>query len=163
VEFRVMDYRDIAGEQFDAIASIGMVEHVGAERIDLYAQRLAGLLRPGGRLLNHGIAWLRHERERPGAFTQRFVFPDGQTLQLSRVQLALELAGFETLHVEGFREDYAETLRNWIERLDQNLPQAVRLAGEERTRVWRLYLRGARSLFTTHTNSIYQVKCRLPD
>jgi cyclopropane-fatty-acyl-phospholipid synthase len=163
VEFRVMDYRDIAGEQFDAIASIGMVEHVGAERIDLYAQRLAGLLRPGGRLLNHGIAWLRHERERPGAFTQRFIFPDGQTLQLSRVQLALELAGFETLHVEGFREDYAETLRHWIERLDSNLPQAVRLAGEERTRVWRLYLRGARSLFTTRTNSIYQVKCWLPD
>jgi cyclopropane-fatty-acyl-phospholipid synthase len=163
VEFKVMDYRDLAGESFDAIASIGMVEHVGEERIDLYARRLAALLRPGGRLLNHGIAWLRHHRERPGAFTQRFVFPDGQTLQLSRVQLALERAGFETLHTEGFREDYAETLRHWIERLDRNLPQAVQLAGEERTRVWRLYLRGARSVFTNRVNSIYQVKCVLPE
>src|SRR5207247_1826829 len=53
VEFRVADYRELAGEQFDAIASIGMVEHVGAEQIDVYARRLAALLRPGGRLLNH--------------------------------------------------------------------------------------------------------------
>jgi cyclopropane-fatty-acyl-phospholipid synthase len=161
VDIRVMDYRDVAGVRFDAIASIGMVEHVGEERIDLYAQRLASLLKSNGRLLNHGIAWLRHERERPGAFTQRFVFPDGQTLQLSRIQLALERAGFETLHVEGFREDYAETLRHWIERLDANLDRAVQLAGDERTRVWRLYLRGARNVFTTRTNSIYQLKCAL--
>ena len=162
VDFRVMDYRDISGERFDAIASIGMVEHVGEERIDLYAHRLASLLRPGGRLLNHGIAWLRHERERPGAFTQRFIFPDGKPLQLSRVQLALERAGFETVHVEGLREDYAETLRHWIEGLDANLPEARRLAGEERTRVWRLYLRGARSIFIDRVSSIYQVRCVLP-
>jgi cyclopropane-fatty-acyl-phospholipid synthase len=163
VEIRVMDYRDVVGEKFDAIASIGMVEHVGEERIDLYAKRLAELLRPGGRLLNHGIAWLRHERERPGDFTQRFVFPDGQTLQLSRIQLALERAGLETLHTEGFRDDYAETLRHWIERFDDNLVRAEQLAGPERVRVWRLYLRGARNVFTSGANSVYQVKCRLAD
>jgi cyclopropane-fatty-acyl-phospholipid synthase len=163
VEIRVMDYRDVVGEKFDAIASIGMVEHVGEERIDLYAKRLAGLLRPGGRLLNHGIAWLRHERERPGDFTQRFVFPDGQTLQLSRIQLALERARLETLHTEGFRDDYAETLRHWIGRFDDNLERAEQLAGPERVRVWRLYLRGARNVFTSGANSVYQVKCRLAD
>jgi cyclopropane-fatty-acyl-phospholipid synthase len=54
IEIRVADYRDLAGEQFDAIASIGMVEHVGSNQIDLYARQLAGLLPPGGRLLNHG-------------------------------------------------------------------------------------------------------------
>src|SRR5947209_880268 len=59
VEIRVADYRELRGEQYDAIASIGMVEHVGEERIDLYAQRLADLLRPGGRLMNHGIAKLK--------------------------------------------------------------------------------------------------------
>jgi cyclopropane-fatty-acyl-phospholipid synthase len=163
VEIRVMDYRDVVGEKFDAIASIGMVEHVGEERIDLYAKRLAGLLRPGGRLLNHGIAWLRHERERPGDFTQRFVFPDGQTLQLSRIQVALERARLETLHTEGFRDDYAETLRHWIGRFDDNLERAEQLAGPERVRVWRLYLRGARNVFTSGANSVYQVKCRLAD
>src|SRR6185437_4370875 len=56
VEFRVADYREVSDGPFDAIASIGMVEHVGAEQIDTYARRLWGLLPPGGRLLNHGIA-----------------------------------------------------------------------------------------------------------
>jgi cyclopropane-fatty-acyl-phospholipid synthase len=163
VEFRVMDYRDLAGERFDRIASIGMVEHVGGERIDLYAKRLAQLLRPGGRLLNHGISRLSHSDPPPGDFSQRYVFPDGETLHLSRVQLALERAGFETDHVEGFREDYAETLRHWIERLDQNLGRAEQLAGGERLRVWRLYLRAARNGFVSRRISVYQVNCRLPD
>src|SRR3954453_8570783 len=60
VEIEGRDYRDLAGERFDAIASIGMVEHVGEEQIDVYAGGLARLLAPGGRLLNHGIARLRH-------------------------------------------------------------------------------------------------------
>ena len=50
-------------------------------------------------------------------FSMRYVFPDGEPLPLSRVQLALERAGFHTEHVEGFREDYAITLRHWAERL----------------------------------------------
>jgi cyclopropane-fatty-acyl-phospholipid synthase len=163
VEFRVMDYRDLAGERFDRIASIGMVEHVGGERIDLYAKRLAELLRPGGRLLNHGISRLRHSDPPAGDFSERYVFPDGETLHLSRVRLALERAGFETEHVEGLREDYAETLRHWIERLDQNLERAEQLAGGERLRVWRLYLRAARNGFLTRQISVYQVKCQLPE
>ena len=76
VEIRVMDYRDLAGERFDAIASIGMVEHVGAAQIDVYARTLAGLLEPGGRLLNHGIARLRHTDAEAGPFSERYVFPD---------------------------------------------------------------------------------------
>jgi cyclopropane-fatty-acyl-phospholipid synthase len=162
VDIRVMDYRDLAGEPFDAIASIGMVEHVGAVQIDAYAAVLARLLRPGGRLLNHGIARLRHGEGEAGAFSERFVFPDAAPLHLSRVQTALERAGFETDHVEGLREHYAETLRHWSRRLDDNLEEATRLAGEERVRVWRLYLRAARRGFETGFTSVYQVRCRLP-
>jgi cyclopropane-fatty-acyl-phospholipid synthase len=162
VEIRIADYRDLRGERFDAIASIGMVEHVGENRIDLYARQLAGLLEPGGRLLNHGIARLRHTDPDPGSFNDRYVFPDGETLQLSRVQLALERAGFVTHHVEGFADDYAETLRHWAENLDRDLATAERLAGPERLRVWRLYLRAARNAFLNGTISVYQVRASLP-
>jgi cyclopropane-fatty-acyl-phospholipid synthase len=159
VEIRVADYRDLgaAGEDYDAIASIGMVEHVGANQIDLYARQLAGLLGPGGRLLNHGISRLRHGEAEAGPFSERYVFPDAAPLHVSRVALALERAGIEPLHVEGLREDYAETLSHWIERLDANLEQAERLAGAERVRVWRLYLRAARNGFRTGFTSIFQV------
>jgi cyclopropane-fatty-acyl-phospholipid synthase len=161
VEIRVMDYRDLAGERFDAVASIGMVEHVGAANIDVYARTLAGLLEPGGRLLNHGIARLRHSDAEAGPFSERYVFPDAAPLHLSRVLLALERAGFVARHVEEFGADYAETLRHWAQRLDESLDDAVRLAGPERVRVWRLYLRAARNGFEKGFTSIYQARCEL--
>jgi cyclopropane-fatty-acyl-phospholipid synthase len=160
-DFRVLDYRDLSGEPFDAVASIGMVEHVGEERIDLYARRLAALLRPGGRLLNHGIAQLRYgDDEDAGPFSERYVFPDGEPLHLSRVLLALERAGFVTEHVEGFAGDYAQTTRVWAERYDARFEDAMRIAGPERARVWRLYLHAARQGFLTGFESVYQVRCR---
>jgi cyclopropane-fatty-acyl-phospholipid synthase len=161
VSIRIQDYRELVGERFDAIASIGMVEHVGAERIDEYARRLASLLGAGGRLLNHGIARLRQSYPEAGPFSERYVFPDGDPLHLSRVLLALERAGFATQHVEAFGADYAETLRHWARRLDDHRAEAVRLAGEERVRVWRLYLRAARHGFESGFTSIYQVQSRL--
>jgi cyclopropane-fatty-acyl-phospholipid synthase len=163
VEIRVADYREVTDGPFDAIASIGMVEHVGAERIDLYATRLSSLLRPGGRLLNHGIAKLKDfDDPDEGPFSERFVFPDGVPLPLSRVELALERAGFVTTHVEGLADDYAETTRHWIERFDSRYEEAVRLAGIERARVWRLYLRAARLGFVTGWASIYQALAHKP-
>jgi cyclopropane-fatty-acyl-phospholipid synthase len=163
VDIRVLDYRELAGERFDAVASIGMVEHVGEARIDEYAERLASLLRPGGRLLNHGIARLRHTDPEAGPFSERYVFPDAEPLHLSRTLLALERAGLEADHVEGFAPDYAETLRHWARRLDDRLDEAVRLAGPERVRVWRLYLRAARNGFENGFTSVYQVRCRRPE
>ena len=124
-----MDWRDLSGEPFDAIASIGMVEHVGNANIDAYAARLSALLRPGGWLLNHGIARLRHTDPEAGPFSERFVFPDAAPLHLSRILLALERAGSSRRHVEGFRADYAETLAHWSERLDANHERALELAG----------------------------------
>jgi len=161
VDIRVMDYRDLAktGEKFDAIASIGMVEHVGASQIEVYAETLAGLLDSGGRLLNHGITRLRHTDAEAGAFSERYVFPDAAPLHLSRNLLALERAGFVTRHVEDFGMDYAETLKHWAENLDDNLEEATRLAGPERIRVWRLYLRAARNGFENGFTDIYQARC----
>jgi cyclopropane-fatty-acyl-phospholipid synthase len=158
VEFRVADYREVSDGPFDAIASIGMVEHVGVEQIDEYARRLHGLLKPGGRLLNHGIAKLKDfDTPDEGAFSERFVFPDGVPLPLSRVVQALERVEFTTTHVEGLQGDYARTIGHWIERFDAHWEDAVRLAGIERARIWRLYLRAARQGFETGWASVYQV------
>ena len=162
VEIRVQDYRATDDGPYDAVSSIGMVEHVGSNQIDVYARQLARLVKPGGRVLNHGIARLRVGDPEAGAFTQRYVFPDGAPLHLSRTQFALERAGLETHHVEDFRHDYAETLRHWARRFDDNLDEAIRLGGAERARVWRLYLRGARRGFETGFTSIYQVRCSRP-
>lgn len=162
VEIRVADYRELGG-CFDAIASVGMVEHVGEERIDTYAGQLQQLLVPGGRLLNHGIAKLADfDTPDEGAISERFVFPDGVPLPLSRVQRALERAGLVTRHVEGLQADYARTLGHWIERFDAHQQRAIALAGIERVRIWRLYLRAARQGFESGWASVYQVLADRP-
>jgi cyclopropane-fatty-acyl-phospholipid synthase len=162
IEIRVADYRDLAGEQFDAIASIGMVEHVGSANVDAYAQRLSAVLRPGGRLLNHGIARLRHGDPEAGPFSERFVFPDAAPLHVSRVLTAIEAAGLEPAHVEGFRLDYARTLREWGRNLDEHAERAEALVGLERMRIWRLYVRAARRGFENGFTSIFQVVAHRP-
>ena len=164
VEILVADYRELSGgSSFDAIASIGMSEHVGDSQIDRYAASLYALLRPGGVLLNHAISALDPEYESlDDEFSMRYVFPDGEALALSRVQLALERAGFRIDHVEGFREDYAQTLREWTKRLDEHLERAEQLAGVQRTRIWRLYLRAARHGFDTNITAVYQNRARRP-
>jgi cyclopropane-fatty-acyl-phospholipid synthase len=163
VEIRVADYRELSGERFDAVTSIGMVEHVGEERIDLYARTLFDLLRPGGRLLNHGIAKLKDlDTPDEGAFSERFVFPDGVPLPLSRIITALERAEFVPRHVEALTGDYERTLSHWIQRFEDGYQEAERLAGPERARVWRLYLRAARQGFQTGWATLYQVLAQRP-
>jgi cyclopropane-fatty-acyl-phospholipid synthase len=78
------------------------------------------------------------------------------------VQEAFEKAGLETETVEGFRRDYDRTLGEWMRRLDANGERALELAGPERLRVWRLYLRAAQSGFRTGFTSIYQLKMVRP-
>jgi cyclopropane-fatty-acyl-phospholipid synthase len=162
VDIRVADYRDLDGEPFDAVASIGMVEHVGSVQIDAYAKQVARLVRPGGRALNHGIARVRHGDPEAGAFSERYVFPDAAPLHLSRIVTAMERAGLVTDHVEGFAADYAETLSHWARRLDERIEDAVRIGGAERVRVWRVYLRAARNGFLSGFTSVYQVRCTRP-
>ena len=153
-----MDYRELRGEHFDAIASIGMVEHVGAANIDAYARGLAGLLEPG-----RAAAQPRHRaaeswRRRGGPVLRALRLPRRRPAAPVAHPLALEGAGFETDHVEGYREHYDRTLTHWANNLDANLPRAEQIAGPERLRVWRLYLRAARSGFRTGFTSIYQVR-----
>jgi cyclopropane-fatty-acyl-phospholipid synthase len=163
VEIRVQDYREVADGPFDAISSIGMAEHVGVDRIPGYVARLHDLLRPGGRLLNHAIAWNAGERGWDAdTFIARYVFPDGELLSLAAMVGALETGGFEVLDVEALRPHYALTLRAWVQRLEDHWAEAVAATSEGRARVWRLYMAGSALSFEAGVMGVNQVLARRP-
>lgn len=158
VEIRVQDYRDVTDGPFDAISSIGMSEHVGREQTPGYAAALHGLLKPGGRLLNHAISWNAGPTSPdPDSFIPRYVFPDGEMISLGEMVTALEAARFEVLDVEALRRHYALTLRAWVRRLEDNWDEAVRLAGSGRARVWRLYMASSAVGFENGLTGVNQV------
>ncbi|NUP58727.1 MAG: methyltransferase domain-containing protein, partial [Pseudarthrobacter sp.] len=163
VEIRVQDYRDVQDGPFDAVSSIGMSEHVGREQTPAYAAALFGLLRPGGRLLNHAISWnAGPTAPDPDSFIPRYVFPDGEMISLGEMVVALETAGFEILDVEALRRHYALTLRAWVRRLEENWDQAVALAGPGRARIWRLYMAASALGFEEGLTGVNQVLVRRP-
>ena len=123
IEIRVQDYRDVDDGPYDAISSIGMSEHVGLVNLPVYTAKLFDLLVPQGRLLNHAIAAVKSLSDNVDdgpSFIDRYIFPDGEILPLSKTIDALELSGFETRDSEALREHYALTLRAWVQNLREN-------------------------------------------
>lgn len=167
VEIRVQDYRDVPDGPYDAISSIGMAEHVGAERYLEYAEVLHGLLVPGGRLLNHQIG-RRPQRDEStysvDEFIDAYVFPDGELAPVGTTVTQLERAGFEVRDVESIREHYALTLRRWVANLEAQWPRAVQLTSPGRARVWRLYMAASALAFERNRIGVNQVLAvRTPD
>jgi cyclopropane-fatty-acyl-phospholipid synthase len=167
VEIRLQDYRDVDDGPYDAISSIGMFEHVGLERLHAYFQNLHTLLRPEGRLLNHGIGRpakpgdgrsvpLPHRRRRR-TFINRFVFPDGELHEVGTIVSAMQQDGFEVRHLESLREHYGLTLRAWVANLEASWDEAVALTSEGRARVWRLYMAASAVGFEAGRIQVHQV------
>jgi cyclopropane-fatty-acyl-phospholipid synthase len=157
IDIRRQDYRDVRDGPFDAIASVGMFEHVGSSKSAQYFATMRRLLRPEGRLLNHAISSVGGSRIGPRSFIGRYVFPDGELLDVGRVVLGLEEAGFEVRDVESLREHYAKTLHAWVGNLQEHWDAAAAEVGVRRARVWLLYMAASANGFEDGGISIHQV------
>jgi cyclopropane-fatty-acyl-phospholipid synthase len=171
----IRDYRELGSETtYDRIASVGMMEHVGPERLAGYFEAAFKVLRPGGVFLNHAIVRegnridesagqkLKARLWRRDEFIHRYVFPDGRLVPFTQVVDCAERAGFELRDAEALREHYTMTLRHWLRRLESREKDAVALVGERKYRTWRLYLLAAINGFrSAHTNIVQAllVKC----
>ena len=169
VTIEIRDYRDLSGKvQYDKVASVGMVEHVGRARFPQYFAQIYRLLRPGGLFLNHGIVkeiapafihWgfgLVESYLNRYSFLQNYVFPDGDLRRISEMNLRAELSGFELRDAENIREHYALTLRQWVKRLEAHHEEAVALTDEVVYRIWRLYMSGSAQSFAAARIGVVQ-------
>lgn len=163
VEIRLQDYRAVEDGPFDAISSVGMAEHVGRGKLPAYAEALAALLRPGGRLLNHAISWAEEATTwNNDTFIARYVFPDGELVTLGDMVNALTSGKLEVIDVDPLRQHYALTLRAWVRNLEEHWDEAVALTSVGRARVWRLYMSASALAFEGGKLGVNQVLLQKP-
>ncbi|WP_244929140.1 cyclopropane-fatty-acyl-phospholipid synthase family protein [Nocardioides sp. W7] len=156
-EVRHLDYRDVLEDDFDAVSSIGMTEHVGVKHYPAYFEFLRSRLRPGGRLLNHCITRPHNRATETGAFIDRYAFPDGELSGSGTIVTAAQNAGLEVMHTENLRAHYALTLREWCRNLAENWDACVAEVGEGTARVWGLYMAGSRIGFERNEIQLHHV------
>jgi len=164
VTLELRDYSRLEGS-FDKIASIGMFEHVGIANHPAYFETINRLLKPGGLYLHHAIALrsksferFRRRRRDAAAATAigRYIFPGGELDHVGMSIANLERHNFEVHDVEGWREHYMHTTRNWHDRLSANREAAEREVGREKTRLWIAYLAVVSIAFAQGTVGIFQ-------
>ena len=156
VEFRLEDYRDVAGT-FDRIVSVGMFEHVGVGFYDAYFRKCAELLAADGVMLLHSIG----RSEGPAAtnpFIAKYIFPGGYIPALSEVLPAVERSGLLVTDVEVLRLHYAETLKAWRERFLAHREAVERVYDPRFCRMWEFYLAGAEMAFRRQGMMVMQIQ-----
>jgi cyclopropane-fatty-acyl-phospholipid synthase len=143
VDIQFVDYRDVDG-QYDAIASIEMIEAVGEANWPTYFKVLHERLKPGGVACIQGITiderYFEMYRREPD-FIQRYIFPGGMLPTVGLLADHAAQAGLTFEKIETFGASYARTVAEWLARFDAAWPQIEALGFDDRfRRMWRFYL-----------------------
>ena len=143
VEIRLADYRETA-EQFDAVASVEMVEAVGMRWWPAYFDAIARNLKPGGRAALQFISFdhtLFDSYSRNPDFIQAYIFPGGMLVDEPRFAALAAERGLSWQDREAFALDYAETLRRWRQRYDAAVARGdLKEFSDRFHQLWRYYL-----------------------
>lgn len=162
VTAEICDYNDVHGI-YDKVSSIGMAEHVGIDNLPKYMQKVRSVLAPGGLFLNHAIT--RPAKSSPKKFRKnnterrlltKYIFPGGELDHQGHVIDCMEATGLEVHDVEGLRDHYGVTCEHWARRLEANKAEAIRMIGEEKYRMWLLYLGGVAMALSDGSARIFQ-------
>ena len=154
--FELQDYREL-DEQFDRIVSVGMFEHVGPTHFDQFFSAVARMLKRDGAAVIHSIG----RRTPPGGadpWISKYIFPGGYIPAVSEVMAAVERSGLWATDIEIMRLHYAETLRHWYERFQQNRDGAREIYDERFCRMWEFYLTACEMLFRNGDLMVFQIQ-----
>ena len=176
VKVELRDYRQMDGVQpFDKIGSVGMFEHVGSANLPEYFQTIYRMLKPGGLALVHGITAGGVGNAELGAgmgeFINRYIFPGGELMHVSRVLHDLAASRLEMVDTENLRPHYARTLWAWSDGLEAQMEPARTVLeaqydadkAERALRAYRLYLAGCAMAFERGWIALHQMLCSKPD
>jgi cyclopropane-fatty-acyl-phospholipid synthase len=159
VEIRKQDYREAYGE-YDAVVSIGIMEHIGYKNYRGYMEIVDRCLKEEGIALVHTIGSnvsLTHTNP----WTDKYIFPNGMLPSIAQLSSAIEgLFVVEDWH--NFGPDYDRTLMAWYEHFEAGWPELKDKYGERFYRMWRFYLLSSAGGFRARTNQLWQVVMTKP-
>ena len=149
----LLDYRQVSG-QFDAIASVEMIEAVGDAHWPAYFAAIDSALAPGGRAAIQAIT-LPHSRmrqvSRDYSWMDKYIFPGAVIPSLQAIEQTL--ARHTTLRVASVRPmapHYARTLRAWHARFSAAHEAIIALGFDDVfCRMWEFYLAYCEAGFLT--------------
>ncbi len=159
VEIRRQDYREAEGT-YDAVVSIGIMEHVGYRNYRTYMEVVDRCLKKDGIALIHTIGG-NISTTHTNAWTDKYIFPNGMLPSVAQLAKAMEgLFVFEDLH--NFGPDYDRTLMAWYENFNKNWPSLKDKYGERFYRMWKFYLLSAAGGFRSRSNQLFQIVMTRP-
>jgi cyclopropane-fatty-acyl-phospholipid synthase len=156
VRFHLRDYRQEPG-RYDRLVSVGMFEHVGVNQYPTFFRKVGELLAPDGVALLHSIGRM----DGPGTtnpWLRKYIFPGGYSPALSEVVPGAEGARLWITDIEVLRLHYAETLRAWRARFQQNRERIRALYDERFCCMWEMYLVGAELAFRRDGHLVFQMQ-----
>ncbi|KKR48127.1 MAG: Cyclopropane fatty acyl phospholipid synthase [Candidatus Curtissbacteria bacterium GW2011_GWA1_40_16] len=161
VEIRLQDWRQLGGETFNHIVSVGMFEHVGPKNYRAYMQKMRELLRDDGLFLLHTIGHSKTTRNLEPWFN-KYIFPNGHVPSLVQIMKALDRRWFgdsvfivEDVH--NFGADYDKTLMAWFDNFDKAWPELKADYDERFYRMWKYYLLVSAGMFRARYTELWQI------
>lgn len=155
VEIRLQDYRDV-DEKFDAVASLGMFEHVGYKNYGHYMEIVYNCLPEHGLFLLQTIGRAEPVSGPPDPWINRYIFPGGMLPTISSIgrSIAKKLV-MEDWH--SFGPDYDKTLTAWMDNFRQHWPEIASKYGKRFYRMWEFYLLSCAGSFRARNMELWQI------
>jgi cyclopropane-fatty-acyl-phospholipid synthase len=153
VEFRLQDYRAV-NETFDAIASVGMFEHVGRKNHRTFMQVANRCLNDEGLFLLHTIG-KNMSNGITDPWLERYIFPNGDLPSIQQIANAVE-GQFVVEDFHNFGADYDKTLMAWFHNFNQHWPEFSAEYGDVFYRKWRYYLLSCAGAFRARDIQLWQ-------
>jgi cyclopropane-fatty-acyl-phospholipid synthase len=154
VEIRLQDYRDL-NEQFDAIVSVGMFEHVGYKNYQTFVDIAHKLLKDHGLFLLHTIgsnrSWTTGDE-----WINKYIFTNGMLPSIAQIGKTIE-GKFVMEDWHNFGADYDRTLMAWYDNFQRNWPQLQPTYGDRFKRMWDYYLLSCAGLFRARGIQLWQI------
>lgn len=155
IEIRLQDYRSI-NEKFDAIASIGMFEHVGCKNYKNYMQVVAKALKDDGLFLLHTIGANITTCHANEPWIEKYIFPNSMLPSVKWISKATEgIFLIEDWH--NFGADYDLTLKSWYKNFEDNWPIIKNNYSDRFYRMWCYYLLAMSGAFRSRAIQCWQI------